>query len=457
MTQVLDLLLVNPGNLLSQFGGVSEYATIAQPLGITMLAAYVREHGFSVAILDAEVLDLGAEETVERIIKSKPKFVGLTAFTTKMTAAGRILSILKKRAPYIKTIIGGHHPSAIPEKTLQDEDVGFVVKGEGYQPILDILNGVDNPIQIAEPIKDIDDLPLPAWDLLPMDKYRAHHWQTWGIGQKNSFALVYTGLGCPFKCKFCSVSVVYGKRIYRRKSPERVMQDFDLLYNKYHIKHIEIIDDTFTLNKMHVEKICDLLIDREYNFNMWAFSRTDTTKPHLMEKMKAAGINWVFMGIEAGNEKILDSVMKKQNLEQIRNAVNIAHEAGMNVGTNYMFGLPDDNFETMQETLGLALELNTEWSNFFVAMPYPGTEMYRKANHEDLPEKWEQYGFFAPNSKPLPTEYVSGEDVLRFRDKAFHTFFSSKKYQDMIEKKFGMKKYIQSMLKSKIGRVYERD
>ncbi len=454
---MLDILLVNPSNRLSQFGGVSEYATVAQPLGITMLAAYIREHKSSVEILDAEVLDLSAEKTVEEIVQHSPRFVGITAFTTKMTAANKILQLLKERAPYIKTIIGGHHSSAIPEETLAESESDFVVKGEGYKPIIDILNGKKHSIQIAQPMKNFDQLSLPAWNLLPMDKYRAHHWQTWGIGQKNSFALIYTSLGCPFLCKFCSVSVVYGKRIYRKKTPERVIQEFDVLYNKYHTKHIEIIDDTFTLNKKHVERICDLLIERKYNFNMWAFSRTDTTDPYLMEKMKKAGINWVFMGIEAGNEKILDSVVKKQNLEQIRRAVDIAHNAGMNVGTNYIFGLPGDDFETMQDTIDLALELNSEWSNFFMAMPYPGTEMYYTADPKDLPEKWEQYGFFAPNAKPLPTKYVSSQDVVKFRDKAFETFFSSAKYQDMIEKKFGMKKYIQDMLKRKIGRIYDKD
>ncbi len=452
----IDILLVNPGNRLSQFGGVSQYATIAQPLGITILAAHIREQGFSADILDAEVLNLSPEETVDEIILRDPKFAGVTAFTTKMTAANKILKLLRGKAPHIKTIIGGHHPSAIPEETLAESEVDFVVKGEGYDPIIDILNGRQDPIQIAEPMKDINGLPLPAWDLLPMDKYRAHNWQTWGIGQKNSFALIYTSLGCPFHCKFCTVSVVYGKRIYRKKAPETVIREFDVLYNKYGIKHIEITDDTFTINKRHVTEICDTLIERKYNFNMWAFSRTDTTDPYLMEKMKKAGINWVFMGVEAGNKRILDAVFKKQNLEQIRKAVDIAHKAGMNVGTNYIFGLAEDDFETMQDTLDLALELNTEWSNFFVAMPYPGTEMYHTADSEDMPEKWEQYGFFAPNAKPLPTKSVSSEDVLRFRDEAFQTFFSSKNYQDMIERKFGAREYVQNMLKKKIGRAYEK-
>lgn len=457
---MLDLLLVNPGNLQSQFGGVSEYATIAQPLGLAMLAAYVREHGFTVEILDAEVLGMGAKETVEYIIQKNPRFMGITAFTTKMTAAGEILFLLtqytksNRGRKNIKTIIGGHHPSAIPEETYNSEYVDFVVKGEGYEPLLSILKGEPvGPVVIAEPMKNIDDLPLPAWDLLPMEKYRAHHWQTWGYGQPNSFALVYTSLGCPFQCKFCSVSNVYGKRIYRQKSPERTMKDFELLYKHYHTKHIEIIDDTFTLNKKHAEGICELLIEADYKFNMWAFSRVDTSTPRLYEKMKAAGINWVFMGVEAGNKDILDGVMKLSNLEKIKNAIHIAHEAGLNVGTNYVFGLENETMTTMNETLALALELCTEWSNFFIAMPYPGTEMYQKADPSLLPEEWEQYGFFAPNAKPLPTKTLTSEQIIRFRDAAFYLYYSNERYQSMIEEKFGKKQYIQEMLQRSIGRT----
>ncbi len=450
----LDILLINPGNRLSQFGGVSEYATVAQPLGLAMLASHIRDNNFSVKILDAEVLDLNPEETTNEVLLHKPRFVGITAFTTKMTAANRIIKLLKKQAPQIKIVLGGHHSSAIPQQSLIDSGVDFVVKGEGYEPTIKILQGSKQSVHTAKPMEDIDNVPMPAWDLLPMNKYRAHHWQCWNFKEgKDSFALVFTSLGCPFSCSFCSVNVVYGKRFYRKKSPERVMLDFDLLHFKYHIKHIEIIDDTFTLDPEHVSKICDMLIHRHYNFNMWAFSRIDTTKDWLMDKMKKAGINWVFFGVEAGNEEILNSVVKKQNLKQIRKAIDIAHNAGMHVGTNYVFGLPEDNFDTMQETLDLALELNTEWSNFFIAMPYPGTEMYKNAKRKDLPEKWEQYGFFAPNAKPLANKELHSNDIVQFRDKAFNTFFSSENYQNMIEKKFGKKEYIQSMLKRKIGRT----
>lgn len=451
---MLDLLLVNPGNLISQFGGVSEYATIAQPLGIAMIASYVRNQGYAVEILDAEVLGLTADQTVDVILQKNPRYVGLTAFTTKMTAANHILKLLKQKKTGIKTIIGGHHTSAIPEETYNEGYADYVVKGEGYLPILMILSGEPvGPVISALPMKNIDDLPLPAWDLLPMDKYRAHHWQTWGIGQPNSFALVYTSLGCPFQCKFCSVSNVYGKRIYRQKTPDRAMMDFDQLHHDFGTRHIEIIDDTFTLNRKHAEAICERLIDRDYRFNMWAFSRVDTSTPRLYEKMKAAGINWVFMGVEAGNEDILDGVVKLSNLEKIKNAIHIAHEAGINVGTNYVFGLEGETYSTMNETLALAVELCTEWANFFIAMPYPGTEMYEKANPKDLPDEWEQYGFFAPNAKPLPTETLTSDEIIRFRDAAFYLYYSNEKYLKMIEEKFGKRAYVKEMLHRRIGRT----
>src|SRR3989344_7727965 len=134
MKKNLDILFVNPGNRLLQFGNVSSYATIAQPLGISMLASYVRENGYSVAILDAEAEDLTPEEAAEKAIEYNPMLVGLTAFTTKVTSAGKIMKLIKERAPYIKTMIGGHHASAVPKRTLEEEAADFVINGEGYSP-----------------------------------------------------------------------------------------------------------------------------------------------------------------------------------------------------------------------------------------------------------------------------------------------------------------------------------
>ena len=479
MENRLDILLVNPGNKLSQFGNVSSYATVAQPLGVAMLASYIRERGFSVAILDAEAENWSPEEATDNILKYNPKLVGLTAFTTKVTAAGKIMRLVKERAPHIKTVIGGHHASAMPRRTLEEEAADFVINGEGYYPTSGLLEtlkndpnakefpirGVcykrDNEIVLNPPALLTDSgslakLSFPAWDLLPMKKYQAHHWQCWNIGQKNSFALVYSSLGCPFSCNFCSVNVVYGKRGVRYLDPEIFVKGIDHLVQNHGIKHLELIDDTFTLNKKRVVEICDLLADRKYNLNMWCFARTNTVEPAMADKMKKAGINWVFLGIEAGDDNILKSVSKHQDTDIVRKAVKILKESGIYVGGNYVFGLAEDNYESMQKTVDFALELNTEWANFFVSMAYPGTKLYADAVGKGvLPKKWEQYGFFAPNSLPLPSKHLPSEEIIKFRDKAFNTYFGSASYQSLVRQKFGpeIEEYIKKMLTKKLERV----
>ena len=481
MSENLDLLLVNPGNRKSLFGNVSEYATVAQPLGIAMIASVVRNKGFNVKILDAEVENIGPEASVEKILDYNPGLVGLTTFTTKMTAAGQIASLLKERHPTIPISIGGHHVSAIPKRTLEEEDVDYTIKGEGYAPTLDLLTALrdgqdprkasipglgyyssdfkDGEIVLNPPgelMRELQDLPLPAWDLLPMKDYRAHHWQSWNRGNKNSFGLVYSSLGCPFSCGFCSVNVVYGKRGSRYLAPENFVSQIEKLVEDYSTEHIEIIDDTFTLNTNRIIEISDLLIERDYDLNMWCFARTDRTDPDMLSKMKRAGINWVFMGIESGTDATLEGVSKKQSIKQIKDAVKRVRDSGIYLGGNFIFGLPGETKESMQETLDFALDINPDWANFFIPMAYPGTQLYNNALGKGvLPRDWEQYGFFAPNAVALPTENLSSEEIISFRDRAFNTFFCSSLYQNQVEQKFGrkVKGYVQQMLTKKLERI----
>ena len=475
----VDLVLINPGNRESQFGNVSEYATVAQPLGPAMIASYVRNFGHSVEIIDAEAELWGVEKVVDEVLARKPRLVGITAFTTKMTAGGAILNELYNRAPEIKTMIGGHHPSAIPERTLREERANFAVVGEGYTPTKDLLNALkqdenlqdvlirgvwylkDNQIidnGMAEPLVDLDNLPFPAWDLLPMEKYRAHHWQCWEDKEdhRNSFGLVFSSLGCPFNCGFCSVNVVYGKRGARNMSPKRFVDSIEHLANNYGTRHLEIIDDTFTLNTSRVNAICGEIINRGLEFDAWCFARTDRTDPKMLDNMRKAGINWTFSGLEAGTDETLAGSSKHQNVKQIRDAVKKIKAAGIYMGGNFVFGLPGETNETMSATLDLANELNPEWANFFIPMAYPGTRLYEEARGKGiLPRRWTQYGFFAPDAVPLPTEKLTSGELIKFRDAAFVEFFSGERYQNMIQEKFGsdILKKIKKMLEKNLERV----
>jgi anaerobic magnesium-protoporphyrin IX monomethyl ester cyclase len=472
----IDLLLVNPGNRIEQFARLSDLATVAQPLGVAILASIAREKGVSVEIFDAEAEFMTPDQAVEAIVdRYDPLIIGLTAFTTKMTAAGMILKGVKEQMPNVVKVIGGHHPSAIPKETILDEVVDFVVAGEGFDPIIQLVDKIkrnNNDFKIeglwykgkdgvvghglASGPKDLDKLPYAAWDLLPMDKYKAHHWQAWDYDlDQSKYALIYTSLGCPFRCEFCSVNVVYGTRGTRFRSAKHVVGEIKLLVEKYGIRHIEIVDDLFTANKSRVNQFCDEMIANKLGdkVNMWCFGRTDTVEKNLVKKMKRAGINWIFMGIESGDDNILATVAKKQTLDKIRMANDILKSTGIHVGGNYVFGLGSDTIETMQKTSDLAMELNTEYANFFLAMAYPGTSLYEDAIKKgyELPEKWGQYGFFAPDALPLRNDNVTATEILDFRDKAFEDYFSSSRYQSLVKRKFGshIKNFINDRILSK--------
>ncbi|MEA2660383.1 MAG: anaerobic magnesium-protoporphyrin monomethyl ester cyclase, partial [Candidatus Binatota bacterium] len=222
-------------------------------------------------------------------------------------------------------------------------------------------------------------------------------------------------------------------------SPESVVAQIDLLVNKHGVRNIKIADEMFVLNPRHVLGICDAIIERRYDLNIWAYARVDTVKDALLEKLKLAGVNWLAFGIEAANERVRDDVDKGFAQQDVFRTIEKVRSSGINVIANYIFGLPEDNWESMQATLDLALELNCEFANFYCAMAYPGSQLYNLALKRGwpLPESWRGYSQHAVDTLPLPTKFLRASEVLRFRDEAFQVYFSSSNYLDMICRKFG--------------------
>ena len=200
------------------------------------------------------------------------------------------------------------------------------------------------------------------------------------------------------------------------------------------------------------------IIERGYNLNIWAYARVDTVKEAMLEKLKRAGITWLAFGIEAANEHVRDDVDKGFGQDEIFRTIEKVRNTGINVIGNYIFGLPEDNLESMQATLDLAQELNCEFANFYSAMAYPGSQLYLRALEQGwpLPESWSGYSQHSVDSLPLPTKYLSAGDVLRFRDDAFQTYFNSPRYLEMITRKFGAETtaQIQVIASHKLQRRY---
>ncbi len=485
----LDLVLINPGGRDKVYQALgTELTAVEPPLWCRLLASHVRHRGYSVRIIDSEAENWGPETVAEEVVRLNPLLVGMVVFghqpsasTQMMAGAGEACAAIKDRTPEQKLIILGGHVSALPERTLREERVDFAAIGEGpqtLQQLLDVLRSAEpervetvaglaywkegkvvlNPMPPL--ISDLDaDLPGDTWDLLPMQRYRAHNWQCFGdLARRVPYASIYTSLGCPYKCAFCCINAPFGKSNYRMRSPEAVVGEIEHLYRTYGVRTFKIIDELFVLNDRHVRGVCEGLIAKGFSdeLNIWAYARPDTIKPGQLAMLRKAGIRWLALGIESGSKKVRDEADKSLKSDDIKGIVEQIQKAGIHIIGNYIFGLPEDDLETMRETLELAKELNTEFANFYSGMAYPGSRLYEQALQADwaLPASWSGYSQHAYDAQPLPTKHLAAAEVLRFRDAAFDEYFTNQRYLDMVAQRFGLetRRHLEAMTRHKLRR-----
>lgn len=483
----IDLLIINPNPSKSIYQGLaSEHKAIETPIWAGMLAAGVRNKNFEVVIIDAEAEDLTNHLVLKKIEEYKPRLIGIVVYgqhpsasTQNMPAATELCYAIKNDLPDIEILLLGSHVTALPERTLREEKCDFICKGEGLYTLIGLLNkkrdlkkipGLgyrDNKNIIINPSAPLisqndleSELPSVAYDLLPMKKYRAHNWHSFdSIESRMPYASIYTSLGCPFSCDFCCINAPFETNTFRYFRPEFIISKFDELALKYNVRNIKIADEMFVLREEHFLKLCDLLIERNHGFNIWAYSRIDTIRPSHIGKLKKAGINWLVIGIESHSAHVRQGMRKGKFTElDIFRTIKMIQDAGIHVLGNYIFGLPDDDFSSMDTTLELAQKLNCELANFYCAMAYPGSNLFKTALDQNwpLPKNWEAFSQHAYECEPLPTKFLSAKDVLHFRDQAWLKYHKSEKYLSMIQEKFGpqtfehMKKLSETKLKRKL-------
>ncbi|TAN40169.1 MAG: radical SAM protein [Nitrospirae bacterium] len=485
MAKKLDVVLINPGDRKQVYQGLAaDLSAVEPPFWVAVIAAYLRNIGLGVEIIDANAENITPDETAARVNALNPSLAAVIVYgsqpsgsTQNMTIAGRICRSLKENSS-AKVALGGLHPSALPKRTLEEESVDFVIEGEGPFTLQALLEALRSPVADlsrvpglwyydkgvvrsnprAELIRDLDKaLPVAAWDLLPMNKYRAHNWHCFDdIDHRMPYGAIYTSLGCPYNCVFCCINAPFGGPGIRYRSPELVVSEISLLVEQYGIKNIKVVDELFVLNERHYMTIVDMLLPKGYDLNFWVYARVDTVKPENLDKMKKAGMNWFALGIESANPDIRDQASKRMKVQDIKQVVRNVQDAGIRVIGNYIFGLPEDTRETMQETLDMAIDLNCEFANFYSAMAYPGSKLYEIALKEgwDLPTTWHGYSQHAYETLPLPTKHITAREVLRFRDNAFHAYFSNPGYLEMVGRKFGdhITSHIQTMSSVKLPR-----
>lgn len=286
-----------------------------------------------------------------------------------------------------------------------------------------------------------------------MMKYRTANWHSWtnevDPNNQSPFAALYTSLGCPYSCSFCCINAPFNdngtsRNSFRNFSPQKIISFFDQIAD-FGITNVKIADELFVLKPNHFLETCKLIKDRGYNFNIWCYSRVNTLKEEYVIPLKEAGVNWVGLGIESGNAQVRQEVTKGRFEEvHIQDVINKARNAGICVTGNYIFGLPTDTYETMEETLHEAMTTEIDYYNGYSCMAYPGSQLHREWSEKDsscLPENteagWLGYSQHSYECYPLPTDSLKNWEVLKFRDEAFLKFFTNQEYLDRMISKFG--------------------
>ena len=487
----LDILFIHPNAAEKIYQELSkEYSAIEPPIWAGMLLSHSLKKGWNAEILDCEALQLIEQEAVSQISKLNPRVACFVVYgqqpsasSQNMEGAVSLAEALKKVSPQIKILFVGGHVAALSRNVLERHPgIDMVCQNEGVYTISNLLktnlkdslekiDGLafrkDGQIIFNKPsaiVKQEDlaqELPGMAWDHLPMKRYRTALWHSLpNACDKLPFASFYTSLGCPFRCQFCMINIINrqeneysdGSNVFRYWQPEFIIQEFDKLA-KMGIKNIKIADEMFVLNQNHFMKLCQLIIGRKYDFNIWCYARIDTVKESYLETLKKAGVNFLALGIESADTRVRKDVIKGKFEEiNIRDIVTKIRDHGINVAANYIFGLPEDNLETMQRTLDMALELNTEMANFYSAMAYPGSPLYGIAKERGwkLPETYAGFSQHSYYAQPLPTKYLTPQEVLRFRDEAWMKYHTNPNFLDLLKKKFGQTAVDETLKSTKI-------
>ncbi|MBN2407385.1 MAG: B12-binding domain-containing radical SAM protein [Elusimicrobia bacterium] len=479
-----DILIVNPSDRETTYGELGgSLSGIEPPIWCALRAGYLRSLGFSVGIVDAAAQGWSAEITAGRISEASPLLADIMVMgtnpsassTPKMRAAGSLLREIKRKAPMVRTMLSGLHPSALPERTLMEEEPDYVSQGAGSRSIPDLLRslkeGDEEPHRHAGRLwhragtgivcgsydPTPGELPDAAWDLLPMERYRAHNWHCLDrLDKRSPYAVIFTSMGCPHGCVYCPVHSFYGDRKVRYRETDKILAEISLLVERYGVKNMKVMDELFTLDNERAALICDSIAERHYDLNLWCYAGIDGVSPGLLGKMKKAGFNWVSYGIESGSAPVLERTGKAVKNIAMSDTVRMTRDAGINILANFIFGLPGDSMETMQASLDTAKRYNFEYVNFYVCIAYPGSKLYTEAvkTHARLPEDWAGFGQYSYETLPLSTAHLEPEEVLRFRDEAFMDYFSDRRYLDMVSAKFGAAaaEHIREMLRKSITR-----
>lgn len=413
------------------------------PLGTLLAAAVLREMGFDVSVFDTNLKD-GSEEFEESLRVVDPKYLVIYDdgfnYLTKMCltnmrqAAFLMAETAKSRG---STVIVSSSDATDHYEKYFPHGVDFVVRGEGEETLRELLSALErNEDHAAIPglvfskrgetvltaprpvLKDLDRLPMPAWDLIDLKPYMAIWKKSHGYFSMN----IATTRGCPFKCNWCA-KPIYGNR-YNSRSPEQVVKEIEMLLHRYQPDHFWFCDDIFGLKPGWVREFRDLVLARNLKFRYKIQSRADLLlEEDTIDALAASGAECVWIGAESGSQKVLDAMDKGITVEQIRRATLLLREKRLQVGFFLQFGYLGEKSEDIEATIQMILELMPDELGISVSYPLPGTKFYEKVKGQ-LSEKtnWRDSDDLA-----MMFQGTFGKEYYRQLHRYVHSIYQKKK------------------------------
>jgi radical SAM superfamily enzyme YgiQ (UPF0313 family) len=404
-----DIVFVNPPyeRIAPGYGFVRHITNRAPSLGLLHLAAQVRLEGYQPAIIESDIEGLDTQQVAERIFQLKPKYVGITLFTVGVWQAADIARKIKHVHPETVIMVGGPHISSMGIETMQrfpEFDIAVIHEGEQVLsellPLLDegaqphavkgiLYRAEGHVLATPKPLiqKNLDELPFPAWDLLP--HFPAAYLPAVYDYPRGPVATIAASRGCPFHCKFCDTST-FGAQV-RTYSPETVFRMMRYLKDTYGIRHVMFVDDLFVASRVRVLKLCDLLIESGLKMTWSCTARVDTVKPEILSRMREAGCWEISFGLETGSNELLQKMDKAARVEKSEQAVNWTYGAGIRSKGLFMIGYPGETQATIQTTKRFVRRIPLTTMNLTKFTPYPGSPIYRTLYGTNIKdEHWER-------------------------------------------------------------------
>ena len=410
------------------------------PYGLASLAACLEKENHKLKIIDAFSSNYTIKKVIQETKDFDPDIIGISVPTECVYNAYNIAEGIKKINPNCLTVVGGPHPSVLPEEVLKEcPFIDVVVRGEGEVTFSELVDkfeknqGFEDVLGISfrkddriisnsnRPlIEDLDSLPLPAYHLLPMKQYK-HYKKIPKFNIKGNFGAITTCRGCPYNCNFCASRALWGKK-WRSNSPKKIVEELKILKDKYKIKIVEFADDTFTVDKKNVEKICKEIKKEDLDIYWSCSSRVGLVDKELIHDLKSANCYLIGLGIESGVQKTLDFLCKGFKIEDAVNTVNLINKEGLLAESNFIIGVPCETIEMINQTIDFANRLELNWAGFSLLTPFPGTQIYDYAVKNDLllTKDWSKYNFFDPVIK------VPGIKPKELKNLLYKALFKSK-------------------------------